>query len=78
MLFDLENLFSDRQAVTTTGNSANLIDTGAARDLLAGEALTLLVVVSEGFSGTWSESPGGGHPPMADTLCRCPLPDEIR
>ena len=28
--------------------------------------------------GIWSESPGGGHPPMADTLCRCPLPDEIR
>jgi len=50
MLFDVENLFSDRQAVTTTGNSANAIDTGTARDLLAGEALTLVVQVSTAFT----------------------------
>jgi hypothetical protein len=50
MLFDLENLFSDRQAVTTTGNSANLIDTGASRDLLAGEGLFLVVQVSTAFT----------------------------
>jgi hypothetical protein len=50
MLFDLETLFSDRQAVTTTGNSANLIDTGASRDLLAGEGLFLVVQVSTAFT----------------------------
>jgi hypothetical protein len=50
MLFDVETLFSNRQAVTTTGNSANAIDTGAARDLLAGEALTLVVQVSTAFT----------------------------
>ena len=50
MLFDLESLFSDRQAVTTTGNSANAIDTGAARDLLAGEPLVLVVQVSTAFT----------------------------
>ena len=50
MLFDVETLFSNRQAVTTTGNSANAIDTGAAHNLLAGEALTLVVQVSTAFT----------------------------
>ena len=50
MLFDLESLFSDRQVLTATGNSANVIDTGAARDLLAGEPLTLVLQVSTAFT----------------------------
>jgi hypothetical protein len=49
MLFDSQNLFSDTQAVTTTANSTNLLDTGAARDLLAGEGLFLVVQVTEAF-----------------------------
>jgi hypothetical protein len=49
MLFDSQNLFSDTQAVTVTATSTNLLDTGAARDLLAGEGLFLVVQVTEAF-----------------------------
>ena len=50
MLFDSQNLFSDLQAVTVTANSTNLLDTGATRDLLAGEGLFLVVQVSTAFT----------------------------
>jgi hypothetical protein len=50
MLFDREALLSDGQAVTVTANSTNAYDAGAARDLLAGEALTLVVQVSTAFT----------------------------
>jgi hypothetical protein len=50
MLFDREALLSDGQAVTVTANSTNIYDAGAARDLLAGEALTLVVQVSTAFT----------------------------
>jgi hypothetical protein len=50
MLFDSQNLFSDTQAVTVTATSTNLLDTGAARDLLAGEGLFVLAQATEAFA----------------------------
>jgi hypothetical protein len=50
MLFDIENLFSDGQAATSTDTSANLVATGATRDPGAGEGVWVIVQVTEAFA----------------------------
>jgi hypothetical protein len=50
MLFDAETLFSDGQAVSTTGVSTNLVDGGAVRDVASGELLWLVVQITQAFT----------------------------
>ena len=65
MIFDRTELFSDRQAVTATAASTNIIDTGATgtvygaatalkRDLGKGTAVPLAVRVVQGFNNLTS------------------------
>lgn len=53
MILDAENLFSDRQAVTATAVSENVIDLGAS-DAGPGEPLSVLIQVTEDFAGLTS------------------------
>lgn len=52
MLFDKELLFSDAQAVTSTGANAstNIVDLGVRRDIGRGEPLWLVIVVPTAFT----------------------------
>lgn len=54
MLLDAQLLFSDGQAVTSTANSTNIIDTAAARDIAAGEDLWVVCVVTEAATASGS------------------------
>jgi len=52
MIFDKELLFSDAQAVTSTGANAstNIVDLGVRRDIGRGEPLWLTIVVPTAFT----------------------------
>jgi hypothetical protein len=55
MLLDVQNLFSDAQAVTVTANSTNVIDLLVARDLAPGEdELFFWGIVNTAFTATGS------------------------
>ena len=50
MIMDSLLLFSDKQAITTTANSTNVIDLGVDRDIKKGEDLELLLAVTTAFA----------------------------
>lgn len=50
MLMDRQNLFSSAQAVTASAASTDIIDLGSSRDVGAGEALEVIVVVDASFT----------------------------
>lgn len=56
MILSMQDLFSDKQAITTTKPSTNVIDLGEAgkRDLGAGNKVPLLMQVVESFAGLTS------------------------
>ncbi|WP_422034739.1 Bbp16 family capsid cement protein [Reyranella sp.] len=47
MMYDKLNTFGTDQAVTTTAASTDIVDLGAARDMGNGEALELVILVTE-------------------------------
>ena len=52
MILSMEDLFSDKQAITATANSTHTVDLGAASgDLAQGTKVPLLVQVVESFAG---------------------------
>ena len=55
MLIDAQNLLSDKQAITATAASTNIIDLGATvRNVAVGEPLPLLIQVNEAFNNLTS------------------------
>lgn len=55
MILSLEELFSDKQAITATAASTNIIDLGVtARDIGKGNPIPLLVKVNEDFNNLTS------------------------
>lgn len=51
MIFDAQNLFSNKQAVTTTAVSQNTIDLGKPRDIGPGEPVNITAAVTTDFAG---------------------------
>jgi len=47
MILDEENLFSDKQAVTVTAGSTNVVDLGVKRDIGKGTPIPLLIQCTE-------------------------------
>lgn len=56
MLFDLQNQFSNAQAITATANSTNYIDLGSIRNIGVGEELSLVILVTTAFTDSGSDS----------------------
>lgn len=52
MILDLQNTFSDAQALTVTAASTNILDLGPARQIPEGEAMGLLITVDVAADGT--------------------------
>lgn len=50
MILDAELLFSDEQAITSTADSANVIDLGIARDIGVGEELYIFAQLDEALN----------------------------
>ena len=56
MILDLALQFSDRQAITATAVSTNVIDLGAVRNIGSGEELFLVLIVTTAFTDAGSDS----------------------
>jgi hypothetical protein len=52
MIWDVQNLFSDQQALTVTANSTNVIDLMVARDVGPGEDVFFLAMVNTQFTAS--------------------------
>ena len=49
-IMDKSLLFSDRQAITATAASTNLVDLGAARNFKGGEMVPITIAITESFN----------------------------
>lgn len=54
MIMDRTLLFSDRQAITATTASTNLVDLGAARNMSPGRTVPLAIAITEAFNNLTS------------------------
>ncbi len=54
MIMDRTLLFSDRQAITATAASTNVVDLGAARNMSPGKVVPLAIAVTETFNNLTS------------------------
>ena len=52
MIFDMENLFSNAQAVTASAASTNVIDLGSVRDIGPGNPIDLTIQLTADAGGT--------------------------